>query len=625
MSQLMLRAIKPMRTLQSKSLQRSLTRTALCDTRATTSSSPASPLCRRSLNPIGSRSFSHRPALHIQQHAEAAKDTSSPATQALDDGNRLFAPSNSSLISMADMREDSELLHYLQTGKSLTEQLSVMQACLINGNIERAQRILVGMYKLYPEAMKEVADVSVHNEILGGLLNAKPQPLTTEALLWYDQMERNYKVKPNTSTFAILISGFARSGMQNVALVLMQELLRYGYNFRELLLSSYLSDHDIDQIKDVAKGILHENSENGEVATKLLDAVKDAEAKLQVLSGEHESGQQAGVSEAISSNPAEQSNEAANATAAAESKGPAPDTKLDSTNVLGIQQLQDALKSLYTNDLEGYNLQLRLERDTYDAALARYHEINRKRGDPLLSTDISRLKKTSASWLPQLEALIEEEQERCRQAEEDSSDRMRAQYGRFFVQLDPPKLAIISILEVLRLNATDNRGGSMDSTNKINGLKTTAIVTALSTAVHNEIRFERMKKRTNRHIAGRNVSVAKLASSGKLFNMAVRRAKAQELKENSNQNWLDSWDIMTKTRIGSLLLSMLIEAARVPEQYSDPVTGEMRQHMVPAFTHDYTMFKGRKYGIVTAHGSLREMFRQDSIVGVMNARQLPML
>ncbi|KAI8324578.1 DNA/RNA polymerase [Martensiomyces pterosporus] len=613
MNQLVLRALKSTRTLQGKVLRHTPTRTA-----------QTLPICLLRLQspnaPANTRSFSQKYSLKAQQHVEAAKEA-----HAMEESDKLFAPANNSLISMVDMREDTELLHYLQTGKSLTEQLSVMQACLLNGNVERAQRILVGMYKLYPDAMKEVADVSVHNEIIGGLLNAKPQPLTTEALLWYDQMERHYKVKPNTNTFAILISGFVRCGMRNVAVVLMQELLRCGYNFRELLLSSYLSDTDIDQIKDVAGGILHETPENGDVARKLLDAVNDAEEKLRVLSNESKPSEHQDVGEEQSDTRAADSAEQGSDAARKESKVAPAETRLDSTNVSGIQQLQDALKSLYTSDLEGYNLQLRLERDTYDAALTRYREINKKRGDPLLTADTSRLKKVSASWLPQLESLVEEEQERCRQAEEDNSDRVRAQYGRFLLQLDPPKLAIITILEVLRLNATDNKGSSIDTTNRISGLKTTTIVTALSTAVHNEIRFERMKRRTNRHIAGRNVSVAKLASSGKLFNMAVRRAKAHEVKENSNQDWLDSWDISTKMRIGSLLLSMLIEAARIPEHYSDPATGQMRKHMVPAFTHDYMMIKGRKYGIVSAHSSLRELFRQDSIVGVMNARHLPML
>ncbi|KAJ1939640.1 DNA-directed RNA polymerase, partial [Kickxella alabastrina] len=518
---------------------------------------------------------------------------------------------------MRDMREDTSMVHYIQTGKSLTEQLSVMQACLMNGNVERAQRILIGMYKLYPKAMKDVADVSVHNEILGGLMAAKPQPLSTEALLWYDQMERLYMVKPNANTFAILIRGFVGNGMQNVGVVLMQEMLRSGHSFHDMLLSSYLSDKDIDSIRDVARGILNRGAENADVATKLLDAVHAAEIKLKDLEND--------PSGTSSSNDADLHTTAENDTEGSKAaKGSV--FKLHSSKVLGITQLKDTLQSLYTNELDGYNLQMRLERDTYDAAIARSREINKQRGDPLLQTDISRLKKLTATWLPQLEALIEEEQGRCLRAKENAgNDRVREQYGKFFSWLDAPKIAIITILEALRLNAIEQRTNSSDMMPKFVGVKTITLVTSLSSAVHDEIRFQRMKDRTNRHIIGRNMSVAKLASSGKLFNMAVRRAQAHQMRANSNQEWLDSWDVTTKTRIGSLLISMLIEVARIEETSVDPVTGEMTTRMAPAFTHDYIVNRGRKYGVIIPHNLLREMFKEDSIASTVSARHLPML
>ncbi|KAJ2820856.1 DNA-directed RNA polymerase, partial [Coemansia sp. 'formosensis'] len=520
---------------------------------------------------------------------------------------------------MRDMREDTELVHYMQTGKTLAEQLSVMQACLLNGNVERAQRILIGLYRLYPETMKEAADVSVHNEIIGGLLAAKPRPLTTEALLWYDQMERHYHIKPNTNTFAILISGFVNGGMRNVAVVLMQEMLRCGHTFHDLLLSTYLSDTDIDHIKDVARGIISQGLESSDVAANLLNAVNDAEEKLESLSATAD--QVVGDTDLPSITPMDALDAKLNP---AETVSEAEANTLVSTNVEGIEQLKGSLKSLYTNELEGYNLQLRLERDTYDSALARFREINKKRGDPLLMTNIGALKRLSAEWLPQLEALIEEEQARCQKATEVPGDRIREQYGRFLTMLDPPKTAIITILEVLRLCSVVPKS-TKDNASKLSGLKTAMLVNALSTAVHNEIRFNRMKQRSNRHITGRNISVARLASSGKLFNMAVRRAQAHNLRENSNQDWLDTWDITTKTRIGSLLLSMLIETARIPETFTDLETGLRTQRMVPAFSHGYELSKGRKFGILTAHNSLRELFKSDSLVSVVNARHLPML
>ncbi|KAJ2386139.1 DNA-directed RNA polymerase, partial [Coemansia sp. RSA 2559] len=70
---------------------------------------------------------------------------------------------------------------------------------------------------------------------------------------------------------------------------------------------------------------------------------------------------------------------------------------------------------------------------------------------------------------------------------------------------------------------------------------------------------------------------------------------------------------------------MLIEAARVPEQFSDPTSGAISERMVPAFAHEYQFSKGRRYGVITAHPVLREMFSKDSIVSIMTPRHLPML
>ncbi|KAJ2887818.1 DNA-directed RNA polymerase [Coemansia asiatica] len=402
--------------------------------------------------------------------------------------------------------------------------------------------------------------------------------------------------------------------MRNVGIVLMQEMLRSGLTFSNMLHSSYLSDQDIDQIKQVAQSIINDGQESKALATKLLEAVSSAENQI----GEFYKGSEKATETVDVSNDqnaekkvnSDNDNHSANG--------------LVSSGVVGIVQLKNTLKSLYSNELEGYNLQMRLERDTYDSEIARCREVNKKRGDPLLSADRDKIKFFTAKWLPQLETLIEEEQARCRKALETGTDRVRTQYGKFLTQLDASKIAIITILETLRHNAVDINSNASESMPKFVGVKTVTLVLALSNAIHNEIRFENIKMRSNRHILARNMSVAKLASSGKLFNMAIRRAEAMALKSSSRE-WLDSWDVSTKTRIGSLLVSMLIEVARVPESIYDPVTGVVTKRMAPAFLHSNIMHRGLKYGIISPHSTLREVFKKDSIASTVNARHLPML
>ncbi|KAJ2547288.1 DNA-directed RNA polymerase, partial [Coemansia sp. RSA 1933] len=432
-------------------------------------------------------------------------------------------------------------------------------------------------------------------------------------------------------------------------------MLRCGYSFHNMLLSSHLSDADIDNVKKLAHAINIEDSENSELATKILQAVSEAETKLSELSpaaanSPQDSFQPAPAvgtsvlevfgfpqnSQNVDQHASPTATTDTNTTNAASSKQTTnsikqklKETDLVSSNVKGIVQLRGTLQSLYKDNLEGYNLQIRLERDTYDAALKRYREINEQRGDPLLSTSIGELRKLSASWLPQLELLIEEEQQRCRQAMENrSTDRKRASYGPFFQMLDSSKIAIITIMEALRMQASSMRTVLDRSTasNSEKGSKTLGTVLAISDAIHNEIRMERMKKRNNSHIFGRNVNVAKLASSGKLFNMAIRRAQAKEVRESTGDlSWIDNWDTTVRMRIGSLLMSLLIEVARVPETYTNTETNVMAERMVPAFSHDYVFVKGRRVGIIVSHPVMRDIFSKESIVGIMTPRHLPML
>ncbi|KAI9503261.1 hypothetical protein BX070DRAFT_252646 [Coemansia spiralis] len=583
------------------------------------------------------RLFTDKPTLRQAQVAMAKRDNSY-----LDEESPMLMNPDDELIAVDGLEESKGLSHYLQTGRTLTEQLSVLYACLSNGNIDTAQRMFTGLFRLYPEAMKEIADVSVHNEIIGGMLSAKPRALTTNALMWYDKMEKQYGIKPNVNTFAIMIGGFINCRMRNVAIVLMQEMLRRGFSFHSMLLSSYLNDGDIENIKKLAQMITSENSENSNLAAKLLQAVNEAEENLAEVSSDGSTGFSRYLSDSSSSldtvegaNRAELSEvESVENTNISDAKtisktDTLKETELISTRVTGIDQLKETLKTLYDSDLKGYNLQVRLERETYDSALARFREINEKRGDPLLSANTGRLRKIAATWLPQLESLIEEEQARCAKIEEDpGSDRVRGQYGQFLRMLDAPKIAIITILETLRQLASCMKDSLSDesTSKKVHAGRTLNIVNGLSKAVHDEIKIERLKKRENRHILGRNVTVAKLASSGKLLNMTIRRAQAKELRDaTGDTTWIDAWDSMVKIRIGSMLLSLLIESARVPEHFVDPMTGDTSERMVPAFNHGYIYYKGRRHGIITPHNMLKEMFSKDSIVSIMTPRHLPML
>ncbi|KAJ2515791.1 hypothetical protein GGI11_003658, partial [Coemansia sp. RSA 2049] len=74
--------------------------------------------------------------------------------------------------------------------------------------------------------------------------------------------------------------------MRNVALVLMKEMQRHGYSFHNMLLSSHLTDNDIENVKNLARTIASEGSEDSGLAEKILQAVEEAEMELTNISSE---------------------------------------------------------------------------------------------------------------------------------------------------------------------------------------------------------------------------------------------------------------------------------------------------------------------------------------------------
>ncbi|KAJ2159872.1 DNA-directed RNA polymerase [Coemansia sp. RSA 552] len=567
------------------------------------------------------RQLSQHAARQSAQLAEAPARTDSYSEESL-----LLSSPHSNILLTRNHKDDIETKHYLQTGKTMGEQLSIMNACLANGNPAQAQRILIGMYRLYPQAMQEIVDAPVHNEMINGFVMAKPRPMLGEALQWFDLMGSEYDVAPNASTFAILIGGYARASNNNIALALMQEMLRCGHTIHNMLLSPYLSDADISRIKTMAQAIMGESPENYEVASMLLSEVQSAEESLEKLVGSSNSSASMGVPDD------------AHVTMKTIGTMKTKREGLDSTDVDGIKRLQGTLQTLYDSDLQGYNLQIRLENDTYDAALEGFKEINANRNDPLLLAKTDRMKKLAASWLPGLERLIEEEQQRHRVAierDQISGNRTGVGHGEIFSQLEASKMATVTILETMRALAVQSRSvkeESMPESHRtlegnmlVGDARTTRLANMLSGAIHNEIKFEQMRKRTNRHIFGHNISLTKMANSGKLFNMAVRRAVKRAANASFDQTYLSSWSPTTKMRIGVLLLSMLIEVARVPEKYEDPQTGVITERPVPALMHGVIMTKGRRVGVVQAHSSLKDLFRESNISDVVSAQHLPML
>ena len=184
---------------------------------------------------------------------------------------------------------------------------------------------------------------------------------------------------------------------------------------------------------------------------------------------------------------------------------------------------------------------------------------------------------------------------------------------------------MIVISDTLRLHSQNFRDYIASYNGDVKGLKTSKLVTYIGTQVEMEYHHQELKRKKNSHLIARNINLQKMAANGKLFNMTVRKAQAKVERELIQTDWIKSWPQIVRVKIGSMLVSMMIQCSKFSETRIDPETKEKVVEELPAFSHSYLAQKGKIYGIVSIHDSLTKLFGSEPVKDTMNARWLPML
>lgn len=250
-----------------------------------------------------------------------------------------------------------------------------------------------------------------------------------------------------------------------------------------------------------------------------------------------------------------------------------------STKSVGVHFLQEQLGALRDPkkalSMDPFELQLGLEQQGYEMALQRLmhdKEQSLERGDTLNAMNLSSLKKTMWNWHQKLVPLIEEEILRCDAATVREVE--RRSYGPFLKLLPKEKLGMIAILELLRLHNTSGGG---------DGMKATRAIIDVGKAVEMEYHAIHMKKSADK-THSRNQDPQALFGSTKLFNMKVRDMQSKSIQNPvanevyddliNNGNWVPVWPSTIRAKVGSVLASLVIEAARIPVPSRDPETNQ---------------------------------------------------
>ena len=261
-----------------------------------------------------------------------------------------------------------------------------------------------------------------------------------------------------------------------------------------------------------------------------------------------------------------------------------------------------------------------LEEDAIQSSLERWKKDFESRQEAgVLSTNKS-LNALLWEWHSALVPLIHQELGRVYEAEK-APDKLgnadRALYGPFMRLLPPEKIAVIAMLEVLKVC---NEGSATND-----GAKSSKAVMSVGKMLENEVLAQELQKRYK----GKDQKDAlnELFSSPQKFSIFIRRERARAAQKtgvDADYFLRPEWPTMVKAKLGAVLISMLIYASRITARKPGD-DGEMIEHIQPAFLHSYQYVRGRKLGVIKLNSEVVRMMGTEPLRGSILSRHLPMV
>lgn len=185
----------------------------------------------------------------------------------------------------------------------------------------------------------------------------------------------------------------------------------------------------------------------------------------------------------------------------------------------------------------------------------------------------------------------------------------------FLSLLPPGKLALITILELMRLQGT---GGVAD------GMKTASALVSVGRNIESECYAEQLRKSEHAFSDSKNITQS-LKKRG-LSDMQVRRELKIKLQKQAEMNGEEkiTWTNSLRARIGSFVTQHLMNVATVRRAAVDR-DGVRWDDEQPAFYSAYQYIQGKRLGVIKLNDVVAEHLGQESALETLHPRHLPML
>ncbi|KAI0111392.1 DNA/RNA polymerase [Daldinia grandis] len=541
---------------------------------------------------------------------------------------RPFDPSSPLLVTPSEDLFPRSRINSHGIPGGVDEMIAVFDACLQVGKLDRAALVITRLSD--SGALQGSSLTELHNQYLHAAISKafeQPDSEWAQSLhTWYELNIRgkNIPQTPETVACMLKISLLSTQGPRLERLVARYMDLMPGDAIYQVL-----SEDDILTQQDV--GII------ASIYQPASDLLEDWTPSLQ----DEES--QSLDTEVSSAEPASLS----------ETKAEIEDTP----QVLSVPQKGLGLKSLrsvlsFFTKVEGQDLsqlpyaerreiQARLEHDCIDAAISRWREENQALRKMGLNTSLSTsaLNSQLYEWQCALEtrlaeefALFEASETRERKSDVDQD---RCLYAPFLRQSTPTRLAAVTIISVLN---------AMSSVGVDGGIQLSTMLTFVARGVEEDIKHIIRQKRVDeakRKAKVRN-NILKLkqqsAISSSTAQPPTETADATVTTDTTDTTHsktesnvveapffeVKSWPPLIRTKVGVVLLSALIDTAKVNVVREHPDTKTLVSQLQPALAHTTLNRKGKKIGLVMPNKFLVELMKREPPADFL-ARHLPML
>ena len=273
---------------------------------------------------------------------------------------------------------------------------------------------------------------------------------------------------------------------------------------------------------------------------------------------------------------------------------------------------------------QAYYLQEQLEEGAISSAMERWRSDSQKLAKLGVNSVLQTIPINALMWEWQnaLVPLLRQELEKINEAEKkeskSESDSERCLYGPFLRFLPVDSLAAVTIISIMN---------EMCAIGADRGIKLAQLIIHLGTVVQDESFAETLR--------GGGDSVWKGAACGNRQQKLAKIVKRHQFPSRRTAQAVNSvlqveepvhkrWTVNVKAKVGAVLVSKLMQAAKMDIRQKHPETGEVIRQRQPVFYHGYQYVVGRRVGIIRLNPEMVKKLAQEPVGGLV-AKHLPMI